>query len=154
MLDPYLSILNPETPMPILEWSREFELEVPVMDETHREFVDMLNAVADASDADLLARLDDFIAHTDAHFAQENAWMVDIMFPPIHCHKGEHDNVLALMREVRGRVAAGQLELGRVLARELPEWFRLHANTMDAALAQVIKAIGYKPERQDTATAA
>ena len=79
--------------------------------------------------------------------------MVDIMFPPIHCHKGEHDNVIALMREVRDRVAAGQLELGRVLARELPEWFRLHASTMDAALAQVIKAVGYSPERKEAAPA-
>jgi hemerythrin len=139
--------------MPLLEWSAELELGQPAMDETHREFVDMLNAVADAPDAELLARLDEFIAHTDAHFAQENAWMVDIMFPPIHCHKGEHDNVIGLMREVRSRVAAGQLELGRVLARELPEWFRLHASTMDAALAQVIKAVGYQPERKEVAPA-
>ena len=140
--------------MPIIEWSESLELGQPAMDETHREFVDLLNAVADAADADLLPRLDEFIAHTDAHFAQENAWMVDIMFPPIHCHKGEHDNVLKLMHEVRDRVAAGQLELGRVLARELPEWFRLHASTMDTALAEVIKAIGYQPERQTAASAA
>ena len=139
--------------MPLMQWSAELELGQPAMDETHREFVDMLNAVADAADADLLRRLDEFIAHTDAHFAQENAWMVDIMFPPIHCHKGEHDNVIGLMREVRDRVAAGQLELGRVLARELPEWFRLHASTMDAALAQVIKAVGYSPERKEAAPA-
>jgi hemerythrin-like metal-binding protein len=139
--------------MPLMQWSTELELGQPAMDETHREFVDMLNAVADAADADLLRRLDEFIAHTDAHFAQENAWMVDIMFPPIHCHKGEHDNVIGLMREVRDRVAAGQLELGRVLARELPEWFRLHASTMDAALAQVIKAVGYSPERKEAAPA-
>ncbi|MCU0804455.1 MAG: hemerythrin domain-containing protein [Burkholderiales bacterium] len=140
--------------MPLLEWSPEFVLDVSVMDETHREFVDMLNALAEASDAELLGRLDAFIAHTDAHFAQENAWMVDIMFPPIHCHKGEHDNVMGLLREVRERVAAGQIELGRVLARELPEWFRLHASTMDAALAQVIKAVGYQPERKEAAPTA
>ncbi|MCU0896606.1 MAG: hemerythrin domain-containing protein [Burkholderiales bacterium] len=139
--------------MPLLEWSPEFVLEVPVMDDTHREFVDMLNALAEASDPELLDRLDAFIAHTDAHFARENAWMVDIMFPPIHCHKGEHDNVMGLLREVRERVAAGQIELGRVLARELPEWFRLHASTMDAALAQVIRAVGYQPERKEAAPA-
>ena len=46
------------------------------------------------------------------------------------------------------------MELGRVLARELPEWFRLHASTMDAALAQVIKAVGYQPERKEAAPAA
>lgn len=140
--------------MPLLDWSPDFELGVPAMDETHREFVDALNAVADAPDGELLARLDDFIAHTDAHFAQENAWMAEILFPPIHCHKGEHDNVLGVMREVRERVVAGQLELARVLARELPEWFRLHAATMDAALAQVIKAAGFQARRGEALPAA
>lgn len=137
-----------------LDWSPDFELGVPAMDETHREFVDLLNALAEAPDAELLARLDAFIAHTEAHFAQENAWMAEIMFPPIHCHKGEHDNVLGVMREVRNRVAAGQLELARVLARELPEWFRLHAATMDAALAQVIRATGFRPRRHEAFPAA
>ncbi len=140
--------------MPLLDWSPDFELGVPAMDETHREFVDLLNALADAPDAELLARLDDFVAHTDAHFAQENAWMAEIRFPPIHCHKGEHDNVLGVMREVRERVAGGQLELARVLARELPEWFRLHAATMDAALAQVIRAAGFQAQRREALPAA
>jgi hypothetical protein len=36
----------------------------------------------------------------------------------------------------------------------LPEWFRLHASTMDAALAQVIKAVGYQPERKEAAPTA
>jgi hemerythrin-like metal-binding protein len=134
--------------MPVMEWSDNLGLEVPAMDNTHREFVDLLNALADAPDDALLAALDRFIAHTDAHFAQENRWMHALPFPPVHCHEGEHDNVLRLMREVRNRVAIGEIELGRVLARELPEWFRLHATTMDAMLAQVIRLTGYAPERE------
>jgi hemerythrin-like metal-binding protein len=134
--------------MPVMEWSDTLGLEVPAMDETHRELVDLLNALADAPDEALLAALDRFIAHTDAHFAQENRWMHALPFPPVHCHEGEHDNVLRLMREVRNRVAIGEIELGRVLARELPEWFRLHATTMDAMLAQVIRLTGYAPERE------
>jgi hemerythrin-like metal-binding protein len=134
--------------MPVMEWSDNLGLEVPAMDNTHREFVDLLNALADAPDDALLAALDRFIAHTDAHFAQENRWMHALPFPPVHCHEGEHDNVLRLMREVRNRVAGGEIELGRVLARELPEWFQLHASTMDAMLAQVIRLTGYVPERE------
>lgn len=134
--------------MPVMEWSDGLTLDVPAMDDTHREFVAMLNELADARDEQLLAALDRFIAHTDAHFTQENRWMHALPFPPVHCHQGEHDNVLGLMREVRRRVAAGELELGRALARELPEWFQLHATTMDAMLAQVIRLTGYAPERE------
>jgi hemerythrin-like metal-binding protein len=134
--------------MPVMEWTDSLALDVPVMDETHREFVVMLNELADAPDDALLAVLDRFIAHTGAHFAQENRWMHSIPFPPVHCHEGEHENVLSLMREVRNRVAGGEAEIGRVLARELPEWFRLHASTMDAMLAQVIKLTGFAAERE------
>jgi hemerythrin-like metal-binding protein len=137
--------------MPVMEWSETLALEVPAMDDTHCEFVVMLNAVADAPDDALLAALDRFIEHTAAHFAQENRWMHALPFPPVHCHEGEHDNVLRLMREVRARVDAGDLEIGRALARELPEWFRLHASGMDAMLAQVIRLTGYVPEREPVA---
>jgi hemerythrin-like metal-binding protein len=137
--------------MPVIEWTDTVALDVPAMDDTHREFVALLNALADAPDEELLAALDAFVAHTDAHFAQENRWMHALPFPPVHCHEGEHDNVMRLMREVRSRVAAGDLEIGRALARELPEWFRLHASTMDAVLAQVIKLTGYAPEREAAA---
>ncbi len=117
------------------QWSAEFELGFDPMDKTHREFVDHVNALSMASDADLPAQLDAFLAHTEAHFAQESKWMHASGFPPIHCHETEHEKVLEVMREVRAHVAAGDLELGRVLAREMPGWFAEHAATMDTALA-------------------
>ena len=50
------------------------------------------------------------------------------------------DGVLEVMREVRGYLQQGNYEVGRVLARELATWFKSHAATMDAMLAQVLKA--------------
>jgi len=133
--------------MPVMEWSDALVLDVAAMDDTHREFVAMLNALADTPDGALLAALDRFIAHTETHFEQENRWMRSLPFPPIHCHVGEHENVLKILQEVRERALGGQPEIVRVLAQELPEWFRTHASTMDAALAHVIKATGFQPER-------
>jgi hemerythrin len=82
-----------------------------------------------------VAALDAFIAHSDAHFSDENARMEATTFPPSHCHVTEHANVLGLCREVRQMVLDGKLEVGRVLARELAPWFRNHAATMDRMLA-------------------
>jgi len=122
-----------------MQWSDTLVLGNERMDETHREFVEQLNALADASDADFLVRLDAFIAHTEAHFGQEDQWMSEIYFPPAHCHQNEHEGVLKIAREVRERVAAGDVPIGRVLARELAPWFENHATTMDAVLAYVLK---------------
>jgi len=132
--------------MPLIDWSDSLALGQPVMDDTHREFVERLNCLGAADDADLLARLDEFIAHTEAHFGQEEAWMERMQFPPLGCHRTEHEGVLEIMREVRNRVAAGEPRYGPVLARAMAEWFPNHAQTMDAMLAEFIQATGFRPD--------
>ncbi len=121
--------------MALLEWSDALVLGESRMDDTHREFVDCLNALGDADDASLVAALDRFIEHSDTHFADENARMEATAFPPAHCHVTEHANVLNLCREVRQMVIDGKIEVGRVLARELAPWFTQHAGSMDTMLA-------------------
>ena len=130
----------------ILEWSSTHELGVARMDSTHREFVDLLNALHDASDENMLAALDALLDHTAGHFAQENRWMELLAFAPAHCHLPEHDGILQVGREVRGMVVEQKFELGRVLARELAPWFVNHAATMDNMLATFIQARGYDPD--------
>jgi hemerythrin-like metal-binding protein len=134
--------------VPTVQWSEKYELGVEQMDATHREFIEMLNTVFDAPDERVLAELDRFIEHTVAHFEQENQWMAETGFPPAHCHTAEHENVLNVMREVRGMVDKGQAEIGRVLAREMAPWFDIHAASMDAALAAWMSGKSFSPEVQ------
>ena len=130
----------------LLAWSDELALGQNVMDDTHREFVEQLNRVGAAADADILAALDEFIAHTVTHFAQEEAWMDSMQFPPRGCHAGEHEKILETARAVRKRVVAGDPALGRTLAQALAEWFPQHATSMDAVLALYMNDIGFQPE--------
>lgn len=130
----------------LLEWSPQYELGVPRMDATHREFVTLVNALHDAADADMLAALDALLAHTVEHFEQENRWMSLLAFPPAHCHVPEHEGILQIAREVRGMLVEEKFEIGRVLARELMPWFVNHAATMDNMLASYIQARGYNPD--------
>jgi hemerythrin-like metal-binding protein len=132
-------------------WSDALSLNVAAMDDIHQEFVASLAALQTASDTDLVTRLDDMIAHSEEHFAQESVWMKAIQFPPIHCHEEEHDKVLIILKDVRVRVATGDLALGRNLARELMPWFQHHAATMDTMLAQMIREGGYEAIRQSRA---
>jgi hemerythrin-like metal-binding protein len=136
--------------MALMDWTDSLALGVAPMDATHREFVDQVNTLAAAPDEALLGLLDAFIAHTEAHFAQESRWMRETGFPAIHCHEAEHEGVLGVMRQVRGYVADGKAHVGRVLAAELPEWLRNHIATMDGALAYFVKTLEYDAAR-DTA---
>ncbi|HVY06425.1 MAG TPA: hemerythrin domain-containing protein [Burkholderiales bacterium] len=131
--------------MPVMQWDDSLVLDQGVMDDTHREFIDLLNRLADAADEEVLGILDVFILHTEEHFAQEQRWMRDMQFPPLECHAREHDGVLETAREVRNRAAAGEPRFGRVLARAVAQWFAAHASSMDHVLALYMKEKGFEP---------
>ncbi|PTD95726.1 hemerythrin domain-containing protein [Pseudothauera lacus] len=132
--------------MKLMQWSEQYELGVARMDDTHREFLAVYNALASAPAEDFVARLDDFIAHTETHFEQENRWMEKVDFPG--CHRAEHDRVLVVLRDVRARAVAGDSFLGRRLVEELPGWFDNHAASMDAALAYHLQAVGFDTDSE------
>ena len=118
-----------------VQWKDSYALGLEPMDQTHREFVALRGAAAAADAAGMPAALEALAAHTAEHFEMERRWMEETDFPPQHCHKGEHENVLMIVREVSERVGKGETDLGRQLALALEEWFEGHAATMDAMLS-------------------
>ena len=131
--------------MPVIEWDDHLVLDRGVMDDTHREFIGLLNRLADAPDNEMLEVLDEFIKHTEAHFGQEQKWMEAMAFPPTECHVREHDGVLEIAREVRNRAAAGETGFGKVLAQAVAEWFANHAASMDNVLVLYMKEKEFEP---------
>lgn len=120
-------------------WSNRLSLNHSLMDETHQEFVSLCAALSERdAETPFLMRLDALIAHSIAHFEQENNWMKEASFPPAACHQGEHNAVLEVMQEVRRRYEEGEHDLGDRLAEELPMWFEHHVDTMDNMLAQYL----------------
>ncbi len=130
-----------------LHWSDALALDLDFMDDTHKEFVDLLALTETAEDDALLARFQALIDHTDDHFGREDRWMKDTQFSSSNCHSMQHDVVLQVMREGqrRGR-EENDLKLVRELARELGLWFPQHAQSMDAALALHLRRVGYDAE--------
>lgn len=127
-----------------LAWSEDLVLDVDYMDNTHKEFVDLLAATEMADDSDVLARFEALIDHTVDHFGREDEWMNTTSFAASSCHSQQHDIVLQVMREglKRGR-EQGDLKLVRQMAHELGIWFPQHAQTMDASLAIYLTQVGY-----------
>lgn len=133
--------------MHTLQWSDALSLDLPLMDDTHREFVDLLAQTAQAGDGALLAAWQQLIDHTQDHFDREDRWMADTGFSATHCHTTQHRVVLQVMREGARRGQGGDLAVVRQMVSELALWFPQHAQSMDAALALHVRRVGY-----DTAT--
>lgn len=133
--------------MPSLEWSDALSLDLPLMDDTHREFVDLL-AVLEASPDDTVAHhWQRLIEHTEEHFGQEDRWMAATRFAASNCHTVQHKVILDTLREAARLVRSGEygVALLRKLTQELGVWFPQHAQSMDAALALHVRRVGYDP---------
>ncbi|MFM2121413.1 MAG: hypothetical protein RL722_2881 [Pseudomonadota bacterium] len=123
-------------------WSADYETSHAQMDDTHREFVDLLQGVEAAlggADADLLGKLDALHAHTVDHFGREDAWMAANGFAAENCHSMQHKQVLDVLVEVRRLfVDGGQRQYVEQLIPALMQWFSMHAQAADYGLAQIL----------------
>jgi hemerythrin-like metal-binding protein len=130
-----------------LSWSEELTLGDSRTDQTHLEFIDLLNATAASELPDQLAKYQTLLTHTVEHFAQEERWMQACGIEPGFCHFSQHSSVLEVMREVERRALAGETALIGQMLEALVEWFPMHANSMDAGLVAYLKEKSF-----DTAT--
>ncbi len=138
------------TTAPAFVWSDAYALGYSQMDDTHREFVDCVNALLTAPDSEFAKALDAFAVHAEHHFKQEAEWMQGTDFPATECHMDEHEAVMKSVRELQAMLAGNaenSVRIGHSLAEELVRWFPGHADYMDSALAQwmVKKKFGGAP---------
>lgn len=126
-----------------MPWSEDYTLNHPVMDDTHHEFVDLLNTVLQSSDPQLLSAWEVLVDHTQEHFDREDRWMLATGFTADNCHASQHRIILQILREGTTRGRMGDLHVPRQMARELTVWFPQHAQAMDAALAAHLQEVGF-----------
>jgi hemerythrin-like metal-binding protein len=126
-----------------LPWSDALSLDLPLMDDTHREFVALLAVVAQAPDEALVDAWAALVAHTEAHFAQEDRWMRETGFAAANCHTTQHEVVLTVLREGLALGRVGRLDAIRQMAHELAIWFPRHTQSMDAGLALHLRGLGF-----------
>ena len=125
-----------ESEYPMIEWNDDqYLLGVEEMDETHREFVVLLNALGGLKGEAFAAAFEQLLLHTRAHFANEDRLMAESGFPATTEHRGEHRRVLADLERLHGRLVQGRHAMARAYIEAIPDWFREHAATMDSALA-------------------
>lgn len=132
--------------MPALPWSDGLALGLTFMDDTHKEFVELLARAEGADDAAFPALWNELLAHTEDHFGREDEWMQATGFALGNCHTTQHKVVLQVLREGGRRADEGNTAPARHMISELAVWFPHHAQTMDSALALHLRGLGYDPE--------
>jgi hemerythrin-like metal-binding protein len=131
----------------VLSWDAKLHgLGVAEMDATHEEFAQLATEVARAGDEDFALLFGMLVEHTRRHFDNESRLMRDCRFFATAEHEGEHRRVLGELAQMQRGIDEGRLAMARTYARRgLPDWFRNHVATMDAALAAILRRAATPP---------
>jgi hemerythrin len=130
-------MISINTPPPS-SWQAELLVGHAPMDHEHEVFGQFIDALQQATDADLAPTLEALAAHAEQHFAHENSAMAETDFPARACHADEHAAVLRSVHGVQRRLANGDAAAVRRLCAELQAWFPAHVQHLDSALAHWI----------------
>ncbi len=117
------------------------DLGVPALDAEHRGQIELMNHVGEAitsgfSAVEITAAVDSLVGYLEAHFMSEQVAFREQAYPAYQAHQQEHDEAIALLRELRARAAAGDARALLDLLGGLEGWLVQHIRTSDAAFAR------------------
>lgn len=109
------------------------------IDDLHREFEAILEALNDPAEADYGTHLLALHEHLLRHCATEERFMLQEDYSHYARHKRAHEHLLDSVSDVRRKFDAGDVEAVRRYAGDLMNWFAIHASSEDAELATFLK---------------
>jgi len=131
--------------MPTLNWSDDMALDVPLMDDDHKDIIALLAAAEAANNTALIPAWQRLVESMAKHFAMEDQWMVDTGFASDNCHSAQHKIVLDIVKDGAIKGALGDLGMVRQMTRELAGWLPMHVDAMDSVLVTHLRNVGYDP---------
>jgi len=117
------------------------------IDDLHKEFQDILDALLDPGEADYGRDLLGLHKHLLRHCAIEEEFMRQEDYPHTDRHRRQHQQLLESVADARRRFDSGDIEGTRRYCADLLDWFGVHAQTEDAELAAFLEgAPGSEPK--------
>jgi diguanylate cyclase (GGDEF)-like protein/hemerythrin-like metal-binding protein len=123
-----------------LAWTAAHSIGIDEIDQQHAhmaELIDRLSAaLLDALESDtILAKVDELIRYTAAHFVTEERLMDQYRLPDMARHRDEHRRLLHDIRNLQVDNDRGSISL---ILRYLHEWLLRHVDGMDKQLGQAL----------------
>ena len=124
------------------------EMDLEEMQETHEDEIKILNEIdklaiqysMDKSKLNVLEeKVNTYIEHVKAHFANEERLMVKYDFPSYEMHKMAHDMfIVDLEHSINQWKRADDIEKIIYFIRKTPEWIVMHINSVDTPTSRYL----------------
>lgn len=135
--------------MALLNWSKEYSVDVQSIDLQHQKLFEMLNELHDAMKEGkggqiapaILTRL---VTYTREHFAAEEGMMKRTGYPDFVRHKAEHDKLTGEVVSLVQDFAQGKVALSMKLTNFLRDWLQSHILACDKKYSAHMYAAGVR----------
>jgi hemerythrin-like metal-binding protein len=121
--------------MAIFEWDESISLNIPMIDDQHRQLIGWVAALNDAVQKSagaqaieqVLLNLTDYVFN---HFSGEERLMLSINFPGLDGHRQEHNFFVTRLEEIMERFQNGE-EIGNDTLEFMSDWIVGHIKGTD-----------------------
>lgn len=137
--------------MGYMEWSRDLESGIPVIDTQHKRIIDFINELADACQTGNTAEtehvMEGLLNYTITHFEFEEALQEKAGYPFLKAHRRIHEIFMKKVADIRLRAAQGE-NVAQELLKLLNGWLISHIKGEDRDYIESVKTITDSKDRE------
>ena len=136
--------------MNFIQWSDELIVNVPVIDQQHKNMAEILNALYQTlgSGNEMKAKLlmKDLVEDVKIHFETEEDLMKNNKYLNFFSHKLEHDRFVKKAEELNEQVQSGKLQVNLEMMKSFKNWFYNHIDINDKKMGDYLVLKGVADE--------
>ncbi len=130
--------------MPIVVWNDTLSVGVKKCDEQHQHLIGILNQLYDAMSQGrgkqaLAATLNELIAYTRTHFADEEKMMAAVQYAGFAEHAAEHRDLTNQVLDFQKRFETGEVSLTVEMLNFLRDWVTNHIQKTDKKYKEALQ---------------
>ncbi len=130
--------------MDFIQWSKSVVLNVPILDEQHKNMVDLTNQLhgllETKNKTQINKTLKSILDEMEIHFETEDKLMKESKLPLFFSHKLEHERFYNKLNNIYFRVESGEKQLTLDNLKMIKIWFFNHIEFKDRSLADHVIA--------------
>ena len=131
-----------------IEWKREYEIGIGVIDYQHRKLIRLIGDIqeyqerTDYTDDILDLIFDELCDYTDYHFSTEEKYMESLNYTNLAEHKIKHQNFINNIKLLKDKFQRREKDIMDNLAVFLNDWLMTHIFKEDLQIKQYVEQGG------------
>lgn len=139
--------------MAYMEWTRDLESGIPVIDAQHKRIIEFINELYNARQTGSVSEtnhvMEGLLNYTITHFEFEEGLQEKAGYPFLKAHQRIHEIFMKKVADIRERSSAGE-EVAQELLSLLKGWLVSHIKGEDRDYVESVKKVLESDDQADT----